>query len=66
MKEIDAMHILDKAAAAQAGWKMHAFDAIAKRLGVPPGTVYHWWSTRRIPPGRLSVFDLLKKRRVRA
>ncbi len=61
MKEPDALRILD--AAANAPEKIKAFAAVAKQLGVPANTVYHWWWSRKIPRGRLSVFDLLKKRR---
>ncbi len=69
MNEADAMKILSRAAAAPK--RMEAFDALAKQLGVPRATVYHWWwkkkarGERGIPPWRLAAFDKLlpKKRR---
>ncbi len=63
MKEPDALKILRDAASAPHSGKMAAFQTIAEQLGVPTNTVYHWWYMRHIPRGRLSVFDLLKKRR---
>ena len=61
MKEADALKILNQIA--QADRKIDAFQTVADKLGVPLGTVYHWWYTDYIPPGRLRVFDLLKKSR---
>ncbi len=61
MKEADALKLLRTAT--NGSRKMDALKAIAEQLGVPTNTVYHWLYTDHIPRGRLSVFDLLKKRR---
>ncbi len=61
MKETDALKFLRDAT--NGSGKMVALKTIAKRIGVPTNTVYHWLYTNHIPQGRLSVFDLLKKRR---
>ncbi len=62
MKEADALKVLRTAVVAEGG-KMNSLKTIAEQLGVPTNTVYHWLYKGHIPRGRLSVFDLLKKRR---
>ena len=61
MKESDALKLLRAASGKR---KMESLKAIAEQIGVPTNTVYHWLYKGHIPRGRLSVFELLKKRRV--
>ncbi len=61
MNKADAMQILKWTAASPK--RMEAFEGLARKLGVPRATVYHWWWKRSVPHWRLAAFDKLTKKR---
>ena len=62
MTEAQALKIM--ADAIRDSRKVAAFSILAKKIGVPFGTLYHWHREQYIPEWRLPAFDKLKKRRV--